>query len=140
MFLFSGIGAHTSQLELALKMVVLGAGLGVTFPIFNLVVQSAFSQRQLGVVTASVQLSRTIGGSVGGALFGGLVNQKIASGLSLGTALSQSFFLAMFVAGAAFIIVLFLPEIHLRSSNHPVLEEAGVEAEEEFGVGEAIGL
>lgn len=140
MYLFSTLSADTSMVGLALRMVVLGAGLGVTMPVFNLVVQSAYGIERLGVVTASVQLARTVGGSVGGALFGGLVNQKLASGVPLAQALPQTFFLAVFVALLAFVIVLFLPEIPLRSSNRPRLEEAGVEMEEEFGVGEAVGL
>jgi EmrB/QacA subfamily drug resistance transporter len=140
MYLFSGLGAHSTQLELALKMVVLGAGLGVTMPVFNLVVQSAFGIERLGVVTASVQLARTVGGSVGGALFGGLVNQKIAAGAPLAQALPQTFFVATLVAAVAFVVVLFLPEIHLRSSNRPTAQRAGLELEEDLGVGEAVGL
>jgi len=140
MFLFSQMSAASTQIELIIKMLILGAGLGVTMPVFNLVVQSAFGQDKLGVVTASVQLFRSIGGSVGGALFGGIVNQKLASGLSLGVALPQTFLIATGVAAGAFVVVLFLPEIPLRSSTRPALEEVGVEMEEEFGVGEAIGL
>ncbi len=140
MYLFSQMGAGSTQLELIIKMLILGAGLGVTMPVFNLVVQSAFGQEQLGVVTASVQLFRSIGGSVGGALFGGLVNQKLASGVSLGVALPQTFFVASWFAALAFVVVLFLPEIPLRTGARPALEEAGVELEEEFGVGEARGL
>jgi MFS family permease len=140
MWLLSTLSAATGAWELSLKMIVLGAGLGVTMPVFNLVVQSAFDVTRLGVVTASVQLFRSVGGSVGGALFGGIVNQKIAAGVPLASALPQTFFIATFVALAACIAVLFLPEIPLRTSNRPRLEEAGVELEEDFGVGEAIGL
>lgn len=140
MYLFSLMGAGSTQMELIIKMLILGAGLGVTMPVFNLVVQSAFGQEQLGVVTASVQLFRSIGGSVGGALFGGLVNQKLAAGIPLGVALPQTFLVAAWAAALAFVVVLFLPEIPLRTGTRPALEEAGVELEEEFGVGEARGL
>jgi len=140
MGLLSTLSAASGAWELSLKMVLLGMGLGVTMPVFNLVVQSSFGIERLGVVTASVQLFRSVGGSVGGALFGGIVNEKLASGVPLSAALPQTFFIATFVAAAAFIVVWFLPEIPLRSSNRPALEEAGVEMEEEFGVGEAIGL
>lgn len=140
MWLLSTLSAATGTLELSLKMIALGAGLGVTMPVFNLVVQSAFGIERLGVVTASVQLFRSVGGSVGGALFGGLVNQKIAAGVPLSSALPQTFFLATFVALAAFVAVLFLPEIPLRGGARGALEEAGVELEEGFGMGEAVGL
>jgi EmrB/QacA subfamily drug resistance transporter len=140
MYLFSRLGADSTWGELVFKMVVLGAGLGVTMPVFNLVVQSSFGPERLGVVTASVQLFRSIGGSVGGALFGGLVNSKLAAGAPLSQALPQTFLAAAGVAVIAFIVVLFLPEIPLRSGRRPVLEEAGVELEEDFGVGEARGV
>ncbi len=140
MWLLSTLSAASGAWELSLKMIALGAGLGVTMPVFNLVVQSAFGVERLGVVTASVQLARSIGGSVGGALFGGLVNQKLAAGTSLAVALPQTFFLATFVAAAAFIAVLFLPEISLRGSSRPAAQRAGVEMEEDFGVGELRGL
>ena len=140
MYLFSGIGASSTWSELVVKMVILGAGLGVTMPVFNLVVQSAFGQERLGVVTASVQLFRSVGGSVGGALFGGLVNSKIAGGTPLSAALPQAFSLAIWVAALAFIAVLFLPEIALRGGRKPALEEMGEELEEDFGVGEMRGV
>lgn len=134
MYLFSLMNAGSSQTELIIKMVILGAGLGVTMPVFNLVVQSAFGQERLGVVTASVQLFRSIGGSIGGALFGGLVNSKLAAGIPLDLALPQTFLVAAFVVALAFIIVLFLPEIPLRHDQRPVFEEAGIELEEELGL------
>jgi EmrB/QacA subfamily drug resistance transporter len=140
MYLFSGLGAQSTWTELVVKMIVLGAGLGVTMPVFNLVVQSAFGIERLGVVTASVQLARSIGGSVGGALFGGIVNSKLGAGIPLSSALPQTFFVAMWVALIGFVAVLFLPELPLRSGARPALEETGVEFEEELGVGEARAL
>lgn len=133
MFLFSRMGADSSKLEIIAKMIFMGVGLGATMPIFNIVVQNAFEQSKLGVVTASVQLFRSIGASVGGAFFGGLVNARLASGMTLGTALPQSFLIAAIVVVPAFIIVLFLPELPLRKTSHGPLEEAGIELEEELG-------
>lgn len=72
--------------------------------------------------------------------FGGLVSQKLAYGLALSVALPQTFFLAAGVALMAFLLVWFLPEIPLRQTPRPALEEAGVELEENFGVGEARAL
>ncbi len=133
MFLFSRMGADSTKLEIIFKMIFMGVGLGATLPVFNIVVQNAFDQSRLGVVTASVQLFRSIGASVGGAFFGGLVNTRLASGLGLGAALPQSFLIATVVVVPAFFIVLFLPELPLRKTTHGPLEEAGIELEEEFG-------
>jgi hypothetical protein len=53
-------------------MVIMGVGLGVSFPIFNIVVQASFEpSATLGVATASVQMFRTVGATVGTALMGG---------------------------------------------------------------------
>lgn len=60
-------------------MVVTGIGLGVTLPTFNIVMQSAFGQDKMGVVTASTQLFRSVGGSAGVALFGGILNSNLVS-------------------------------------------------------------
>ncbi len=81
MFLFSRLTMETSRLGLIGDMVVLGLGLGMTFPIFTLVVQSAFDHSKLGVVTAATQLFRSIGGTVGIAIMGGILNSGLAERL-----------------------------------------------------------
>lgn len=201
MFWFSTIGADTSNIMLGARMVVLGLGLGITMPIFNIAVQSAFGKERIGEVTAGTQLFRSIGGTVGTAIFGGVMNSQLATRLSdigndpfvqtmreidpntsiakvdsntvqailnpatrsqitatfaqapapiqsqlnLGfdqfvqtvkVAFTQSvdhvYLVSMVLMAVAFIAVLFLPQISLRKSNRPVLEEVGVELEEEM--------
>ena len=51
-------------------------------PIFNLAVQNAFSRKYLGVVSASTQLFRSIGGTVGVAVLGSVLNQKLRTNAS----------------------------------------------------------
>ncbi|MBY0294179.1 MFS transporter [Patescibacteria group bacterium] len=133
MFLFSRMGADSTKMEIIFKMIVMGIGLGATMPVFNIAVQNAFEQSKTGVVTASIQLFRSIGGSVGGAFFGGLVNTRIAAGSTLAGALPQTFLIAAAVVVPAFILVWFLPEVSLRKTNYKPLEEAGIELEEELG-------
>lgn len=81
-FLLSQMSASTSQLGLTLRMVVLGLGLGVSFPVFNIAVQNAFEYSKLGMVTAGVQLFRSIGGTVGVAVMGGVLNNVLSSRLT----------------------------------------------------------
>lgn len=81
MFLFSQMGVSTTSGGLILNMVITGIGLGVTLPTFNIVMQSAFGQDKMGVVTASTQLFRSIGGSAGVALFGGILNNNLVNHL-----------------------------------------------------------
>lgn len=72
---------NTTPTDLIIRMVAVGIGLGVTFPVFTLAVQNAFDHSKLGVSTASVQLFRSIGGTVGTAVLGGILNSQIASKL-----------------------------------------------------------
>lgn len=67
--------------DVAIRMVVTGIGLGASFPIFNLAVQNESEQKELGVVTASIQLSRSLGSTVGAALLGGILTAGVASAL-----------------------------------------------------------
>lgn len=82
MFLFTSITTETTSVHLAYRMIVLGIGLGCTFPVFNIAVQNAFSGSQVGEVTAAVQLARNIGGTVGTAILGGVMNTELTSRLS----------------------------------------------------------
>lgn len=67
--------------EVALRMIVVGIGLGSTMPIYNLAVQNEAEQKELGVVTSSVQLSRGLGSTIGAAILGGILTTGVASGL-----------------------------------------------------------
>lgn len=78
MYLFSKIDIDTTVIGLSLNMVVLGIGLGITMPVFTIVVQSAFDHSRLGEVTAATQLFRNIGGTVGTAVLGSIMNSQLA--------------------------------------------------------------
>lgn len=201
MYWFSTIGSDTSSLMLSARMIMLGAGLGMTMPIFNIAVQSAFGKERLGEVTAGTQLFRSVGGTVGTAIFGGVMNSQLASRLStigndpfvqtmrnispgtaithvdsstvqailnpaaqsqitgafaqapapmqaqlmtefaqfletVKTAFTQSvdhvYLVSMTLMAIAFVAVCFLPQIEIRKSHRPALEEIGIELEEEL--------
>ncbi|HEV7449748.1 MAG TPA: MDR family MFS transporter [Candidatus Paceibacterota bacterium] len=133
MYLFSTMSADTTYAELVRNMIVMGIGLGVTFPIFNIVVQASFMPAVLGVATASVQMFRTVGATVGTALLGGLLNYFIASQYpAFADALPHVFFIGFFVMLLALVVTLFLPQIHLRH-HHETTEEVGEKLGEELG-------
>jgi MFS family permease len=73
MFMLSTLGVGASYADAVRDMVVMGFGLGTTFPIFTLVVQNAVPYPQLGAATAMTQFSRSIGGTLGAAIFGSLL-------------------------------------------------------------------
>jgi MFS family permease len=76
---FSTVNAATSNIELIIRMSLLGIGLGSTMPIFTLAVQSAFGKERMGEVTAGTQLFRSVGGTVGTAVLGGIMNSQLSS-------------------------------------------------------------
>lgn len=82
MYLFSTLSVDTTKLELVRDMVVLGLGIGVSFPIYTIVVQSAVDRSSLGVATAALQLFRSIGSTVGVAIMGSVMNNALAERLT----------------------------------------------------------
>jgi EmrB/QacA subfamily drug resistance transporter len=81
MYLFSGIGITTTNNELVVRMAILGAGIGLTMPIFQLCAVNAFPVTRAGEVTAGSQLFKGLGGTVGTAVLGGLMNTELSSKL-----------------------------------------------------------
>jgi MFS family permease len=67
----------TSQGFLTLAIIVVGAGLGITFPLYINAVQSALPPRYLGVGTSQIQFWRNIGGTVSSAVLGSLLAQRL---------------------------------------------------------------
>ncbi len=73
MFLLSRMGTETSNFILIRNMVLVGGGLGVTFPVFVIAVQNAFDHSRIGLVTAALQFFRNTGSLIGVSLFGALM-------------------------------------------------------------------
>ncbi len=82
MYWLSTVTSTTTQMELLMRMIALGVGLGITMPIFTIAVQNSFDNSKLGVVTASTQVARSIGGTVGVAIFGSVLNNALMGKLS----------------------------------------------------------
>ena len=82
MYWLAHLSPTTTRTGLILRMALMGAGLGMTMPVFNLAVQNAFTQKDLGVATASTQLFRNIGGTIGTAVMAGVLNNALAKNLS----------------------------------------------------------
>jgi EmrB/QacA subfamily drug resistance transporter len=79
MGLLATMQMDTPRLMTVIFMIVMGAGLGVAFPLYTLVVQNAFPIARVGVVTAAVQFFRSIGSTVGVAILGTVVNNQFHS-------------------------------------------------------------
>lgn len=70
MALLARMGMETTRFEVVRNMMVLGAGLGLTLPLYTLIVQNAVERREMGVATAGTQFFRSIGGTVGATVLG----------------------------------------------------------------------
>ncbi|MBI5231144.1 MAG: MFS transporter [Coriobacteriales bacterium] len=80
MFALSRLSADTPGTFVIGAMVLLGAGMGVTMPLFTISMQAQYPG-EIGVVTAATQFFRSIGGTVGVALLGGALNATFANNL-----------------------------------------------------------
>ena len=148
----STVSVTTTSAQLTRHMILLGAGLGLGMPIFNLIVQNAFPHSRLGVVTASVQMFRSIGATVGVAVMGSILNNRLSQQLAhtaahvtanqlsnlsasnvtvaiqsaLSKAISDVFLIAGVVVSIAFFASWFIKEVPLRDSHeHPTASEGG---------------
>ncbi len=81
LFWLSSLNVNSTHLQTILRMIPLGIGIGITMPLFNLVVQNAFPQKMLGVASSSAQLFRGIGSVVGVAVMGTYLNHSISTKL-----------------------------------------------------------
>jgi EmrB/QacA subfamily drug resistance transporter len=82
MGLLAQLTLHSSVLDAALYMLVLGLGLGMVMQVLVLAVQNAVDFRNMGVATAGSLLFRQIGGSVGIAIFGAIFANRLQSHLA----------------------------------------------------------
>lgn len=80
--LFAMQTPETSRMVTVGNMVLVGVGIGVTFPIFTVVVQNALPFHYIGVATASVTFFRQVGATVGIALLTGLMIGRFRDGVA----------------------------------------------------------
>ncbi|MBD8070834.1 MDR family MFS transporter [Bacillus sp. PS06] len=71
------MGTNSTNLNAVIHMIIVGTGLGISFPVFTLTIQNAVEQKLLGVATASSQLFRQIGGTVGVAIMGTIMATRM---------------------------------------------------------------
>jgi len=81
-FLLSTLEADSSQNLTRVYMVLLGYGIGVSMPLYSLVIQNALPFSLLGVGSSSAQFFRQIGGTMGVAVFGSIMISSYVGNLS----------------------------------------------------------
>ena len=138
LYLLSGIGAAHEYDSMMQYVIVLGLGIGVTFPLFVIVVQNAFPISKIGTVTSGLSFFRTLGSAVGVAVLGALLNVagleesftgSIAQMPNLLPGLHSAFGFAFWVSLVAVALMIALKESPLRKGGEqaPLAEEMGLE-------------
>jgi len=91
LLLLSRMDTGTSRVEIVRNMMIIGTGMGMTMPIFNVAVQNAVPYSMLGVATSAVQFFRSLGGTMGVALLGTVLTNRLRPELarSLPTDIAQ---------------------------------------------------
>src|SRR5260370_18255463 len=79
MLLLATVRPSTSQWTVAAYTVILGGGLGLTFPLSISVVQVALPQEVVGVATSQMQFCRNLGGVVGTAVLGSILANRLTT-------------------------------------------------------------
>jgi EmrB/QacA subfamily drug resistance transporter len=81
-FLLSRMSANTSQAVASAYIILVGMGMGLSMPVFGVVVQNAVEHRLLGVVSAASQFFRQIGGTLGVAILGAALTSQLSGEIS----------------------------------------------------------
>jgi len=116
LFLISRMTAETTNLSIALLMLLLGFGLGFVMQMLIIAVQNAVDYHDLGVATSNAILFRSIGGSLGTALLGAILATRLLETKSLITALDTVFLVASIIAFFGLLLSFLLPERRLRET------------------------
>ena len=82
MFLLTTVTVSSQQFEVTRDLVVVGLGLGATFPLYLTVLQSALPRRYLGVASSQIQFWRNVGGTVSSAVLGSILAQRLPGAIS----------------------------------------------------------
>ena len=79
LYLMTGLRADTDVTTVWIWMLLAGIGIGPSFAIFTIVVQSAVEGRILGAATSALTFFRQVGGSVGLALAGAIFGSSLTA-------------------------------------------------------------
>jgi len=82
MWLLSQVVPGTAQWHVVADLIVVGLGIGVTFPLYLTAVQVALPRQYLGVASSQIQFWRNLGGTVGSAILGAVLANRLPDYLS----------------------------------------------------------
>jgi EmrB/QacA subfamily drug resistance transporter len=77
LWLLGQVTVDTKEIEVVRDLVLVGAGLGATFPLYINASQGAVPRQYLGVVSSQIQFWRNIGGTIGVAILGAVLSHDL---------------------------------------------------------------
>jgi EmrB/QacA subfamily drug resistance transporter len=105
-FLLSRLSAGSSHLTVTLDMLLFGIGFGLVTQVLVVAMQNDADRADIGIVTASANFFRALGGPIGAALFGAVFARSLGGGVA--HAVDVVFLVALPVAALALVTALFL--------------------------------
>ncbi len=129
--LLAQVGPHSSPWEVTRDIIMIGAGLGVTFPLTLVVVQAGLPHQLVGVATSQITFWRSLGGTIGTAVLGAILTNHLSNRptrIVLAGTLHDLFLLAALVAVVALIVSVFLREVPLTKESQTTPEAIEVAA------------
>jgi hypothetical protein len=82
MWQLSQIVVSTPEWRVVADLIIVGLGLGVTFPLYLTAVQTALPREYMGVASSQIQFWRNLGGTVGSAILGAVLANRLPEYLS----------------------------------------------------------
>ena len=77
MWLLSQITPASTQWNVVADLIVVGLGIGVTFPLYLTAVQVALPRKFMGVASSQIQFWRNLGGTVGSSILGAVLANRL---------------------------------------------------------------
>ncbi|MCF6409962.1 MDR family MFS transporter [Pseudalkalibacillus salsuginis] len=90
MLFLAQMDESTSNGIAVVNMIIVGLGLGLSFPVFTLTIQNAVSHKFLGVATSSAQLFRQIGGTIGVSVMGTIMSLNMKKEMTVAAEVKTS--------------------------------------------------
>ncbi len=82
MWMLSQITPSMPEWRVVVDLIVVGTGIGVTFPLYLTAVQTALPRQYMGVASSQIQFWRNLGGTVGSAILGAVLANRLPDYLS----------------------------------------------------------
>ena len=83
MYLLSGITPSTPEWHVVADLIVVGLGIGTTFPLYLTAVQVALPRKHMGVASSQIQFWRNLGGTVGSSILGAVLANRLPDYLKI---------------------------------------------------------